>query len=145
MKLALLRIADIEEDAIQVAAELLNSAPGLAELYATRNGFYAFEASLHVFPLGGGSAPVDLVSWNAEGLWRAEYAEMAEGLVFFGEDAFGDQFCFKDGRIHLFHSETGEVEFMAEDLENWARLILDDFVFLQGTHWHMIGRVCMGQ
>jgi hypothetical protein len=123
------QIAPLEEGAVRAAAELLNGCPGLAELYAAKNGLYAFESSLHVFPCCSGNAPADLVTWNAEGLWRAEYANMAAGLIFFAEDVFGDQFCFKDARIYVFHSETGEVEFMAEDLENWAQIILADYQF----------------
>jgi len=126
------QIAPLEEEAVRSAAELLKGSPGLAELYAAKNGFYAFESSLHVFPCCIGNAVVDLITWNAEGLWRSEYTNMAGGLIFFGEDVFGDQFCFKDGRVHVFHSETGEVEFMAEDLEAWAQILLDDYPFWTG-------------
>jgi len=126
------QIAPLEEGAVWSAAELLSGSPGLVELFAAKNGFYAFESSLHVFPCCIGNSSVDLVRWNAESLWRSEYADMTEGLTFFAEDIFGDQFCFKDRRLHVFHSETGEVEFMAEDLENWAQIILDDYPFWTG-------------
>jgi len=126
------QIATLEEGAGLSAAELLEGSPGLAELYASKDGFYAFESSLHVFPCCSENAAVSLVTWNAEGSWRSEYADMAAGLIFFGEDIFGDQFCFKDRRIHVFHSETGEVEFMAEDLETWAQVILDGYPFWTG-------------
>ncbi|MBT3161854.1 SMI1/KNR4 family protein [Streptomyces sp. Vc74B-19] len=96
------------------------------------NGFYAFEASLHVFPVDSAGSSTDLEEWNAPQLWRDAYDGMAEGLFFFAEDIFGGQFAIKDEVIHSFDPETGESSPVAESLEGWAAEILSDYEFLTG-------------
>lgn len=96
------------------------------------NGFYAFEASLHVFPVDSAGPSTDLEEWNAPQLWRDAYDGMTEGFFFFAEDIFGGQFAIKDEVIHSFDPETGESSPVAESLEGWAAEILSDYEFLTG-------------
>jgi hypothetical protein len=110
---------DIREQAGALASEL-------EMLLVRKNGFYAFESALHLFPCNPGSGKYDLVQWNSEELWRKDYGEPARGMLFFAEDLFGEQFAIKDGRIHRFHLETGESDEIASSIEEWAKLILDD-------------------
>src|SRR5438309_1862194 len=77
-------------------------APELLRLLALRNGFYAFESALHVFPAGHIEGVLDIETWNSEVLWRREFGSMADGCLFFAEDIFGGQFCIKDARVHSF-------------------------------------------
>lgn len=64
----------------------------LFHMLQMKNGFYAFENALHVFPIT--ADPNDgLEGWNAESLWRSEYHDLARELVCFAEDAFQDQFA----------------------------------------------------
>jgi hypothetical protein len=105
-----------------------------AELWAlltARNGFYAFERALHVFPSGGPGVQT-LEHWNAPDAWRSHYRDLADGCVFFAEDVFGGQFVLKGEAIHTFDPETGETEQIAADLEAWAGAILDDYALLTG-------------
>jgi hypothetical protein len=53
--------------------------PELVHMLQQRNGFYAFEAALHVFPLTADPG-TGLEGWNAASLWRNEYGDLAEGL-----------------------------------------------------------------
>jgi len=99
----------------------------LAELLRHKNGFFAFESALHVFPVGTVREGYDIQRWNSDDLWRAEYGDMARGLLFFAEDIFGEQFCIREGRVGRFNPETGEVEEVAQDLEAWAALLLEDY------------------
>jgi hypothetical protein len=104
----------------------------LSELLTLRNGFFAFESALRVFPSGSAVAGRSLEEWNAGPAWRDAYGGSADGALFFAEDAFGGQFAIKDGTIARFDPETAEYEQMAEDLAGWCRAILDDFEFQTG-------------
>jgi hypothetical protein len=100
--------------------------PELFALLREKNGFYAFESAMHVFPItedpGSG-----LEGWNADSLWKYEYGSMAEGLLFFGEDVFQDQFCISKSGVARFDAESGNIEVMAPSLEAWAELMLADY------------------
>jgi hypothetical protein len=104
----------------------------LGELLKLKNGFYAFECALHVFPSGRKSAQVSLEQWNDPHSWRAEYRGLADGFLFFAEDAFGNQFCLRDRVICFFDSETGQCRELARSLEKWAAVILEDYEFQTG-------------
>lgn len=96
-------------------------------LLEQKNGFYAFESALHVFPLSNKGEGLE--RWNAEDLWRYEYKDLVNGLLFFAEDVLQDQFCLstKEQGIYRFLAETGQTEFMAESFEQWADILLADF------------------
>lgn len=102
--------------------------PELVRMLHKKNGFYAFEAALHVFPLTG-DPETGLVGWNAVSLWRNDYEDLAEGLLFFGEDILQDQFCLsvKQPGVFRFHSETGELVFIADTIEGWAGVVLSNY------------------
>lgn len=103
----------------------------LWSLLQARNGFYAFENSLHVFP-SGGQDPHTLEGWNAQTLWISHYRGLTDGCIFFAEDVFGGQFAVKCDAVHSFDPETGETEWVAADVEGWARAILEDYEVLTG-------------
>jgi hypothetical protein len=108
-------------------------ADDLSTLLKRRNGFYAFESALHVFPAG--PAPADTVSvqqWNSHDLWRYSYGDLAKELFFFAEDAFGVQFALRAGSVVIFEPETGKFEELAEGIEGWADKILTDYACLTG-------------
>jgi hypothetical protein len=75
---------------------------------------------------------ITLSRWNSYELWRFEYEELAEGALFFAEDALGDQFCIYGGNICSFTAETGDIKPLAESLEGWAERILKDYRVLTG-------------
>jgi hypothetical protein len=103
----------------------------LFQLLMHKNGFYAFESALHVFP-SNASQGMDLEKWNSATLWRNEYEDLAKGLLFFAEDIFGGQFCIKKDGIYLFDPETATCEKIAPDLEGWADCVLTDYDYLTG-------------
>lgn len=120
------------------ARELLNlpvqHKEDLLYLLSQKNGFYAFESALHVFPFSVIDChnQQDLLRWNAPDLWRCEYGSDVENLFFFAEDIFGYQFCFFDDRIGRFDPETGLVDDICNTLEEWASIICKDFEFHTG-------------
>lgn len=104
----------------------------LAGLLRRRNGFYAFEAALHVFPLQSAGDALGLDIWNAADTWIDSYDHLASECFFFAEDIFGNQFCVKERDICSFDAETGAAKALASSLEDWAGLILSDYRFLTG-------------
>src|SRR5260370_19132499 len=99
-----------------------------AELFAMlaqKNGFYALESALHIFPVTSDPAS-GLEGWNSDSLWRGGYKDLAHGLLFFAEDVFQDQFCLSSQGIMRFCAQTGATEFMAGSMEKWADRILSD-------------------
>jgi hypothetical protein len=103
----------------------------LAALLGRMNGFYAFESALHVFPSGEDSM-MSLELWNDRDLWRRDYDDLTDGLLFFAEDVFGGQFVLTDRGVGTFDPETGDVEVIAPDLESWAAALLGDWEVLTG-------------
>jgi hypothetical protein len=105
----------------------------LAQLLEQKNGFYAYESSLLVRPLEHAVAPLGLVEWNSERLWKDKYAEDLPKVLFFAEDIFGCQFCFRrDSIICTFDPETGAIEEMTSSLTDWAKEILAEYDFRTG-------------
>lgn len=103
----------------------------LKALLAVRNGFNAFEGALHV-RAAGSDCWGDLNAWNASPGWRDEYRDLAEGGLFFAEDAFGAQFCLHDGAVWTFDPETGAREHLSDTLDGWCGAILADYRVLTG-------------
>jgi hypothetical protein len=99
----------------------------LGPLLQLKNGFYAFEAALHVLSDVGATDETGLFEWNDEALWRQEYKGMANDAVFFAEDVFGMQFCIREGTVATFDPETGAFETMAADVEQWADKVLREY------------------
>lgn len=104
----------------------------LVEILDSKNGFYAFESALHLFPTGCQESHIDLATWNREDSWRKGYGSIVSGLLFFAEDAFGSQFALTDKGVHRFDPEMGELEMHSLDYEGWATRILDDYQYETG-------------
>ena len=104
-----------------------------------KNGFYAFESALHVFPMAQGTAlRGNLEEWNDPSLWKTSYGQLiTQAFLCFAEDLFGGQFCICDAGISRFDPETGGLKQVATDLEAWAQLVLDDYSFQTG---HLLAR-----
>ena len=99
--------------------------PAHVHLLKRHDGLVAFDGGLRVFGVTG-QVVADVATWNKPDGWRAAYGELADQLLFFAEDVFGNQFAFAEGRIVRFLAETGEQEFMADSFEEWLRTILAD-------------------
>lgn len=120
---------DIELNLFNVNSSLISQ---LSLFLKQKNGFYAFESSLHVFPINSINNEIGLNEWNAKNLWISDYQGMADNAVFFAEDIFGGQFCIKSDGVHTFDPEIGETEFFAADLNEWAKLLLKEYKYLTG-------------
>ncbi len=98
----------------------------LLAMLTSKNGFYAFESALQIFPAAYYTQEMTLGRWNSHGLWRFEYESIADSKLFFAQEAFGNQFCIFQDQIWFFDAETGDLEFMADSMESWAEKILTD-------------------
>lgn len=120
----------------QFRTNLLESAGKLGrelkDFLSRRNGLYALESALHVFPAGQQEGVMDLETWNDPNLWISRYDDMARGMVFFAEAICSDQFAIKGEEIVRFEAETGLTATVAANFEEWANLILQDYEWETG-------------
>lgn len=99
---------------------------------ADKNGFFAFESALRVFPTVTSELSYGLDEWNAAPLWKTTYGPLAEGLCCFAEDVFGYQFVLRGDGVGLFDPETADVRPVAASVEEWAGDVLGDYAALTG-------------
>ncbi|WP_170224604.1 SMI1/KNR4 family protein [Actinokineospora cianjurensis] len=108
----------------------------LADLLLVRNGCYAFVSAFHLFGIAAEPTdhPADLVAWNSPTHWRSEYADLADGYLFFAEDVFGSQFALPatGDAVLLFDPETGTTTHFATTLAAWATTLFDDPAYHTG-------------
>lgn len=104
----------------------------LRQLLAVKNGCYGFVSALHIFPWQAVENEPGLQQWNQPELWIEAFLDLARDALFFAEDIFGVQFCLRQGGVFSFEPETGEFSWMAESLEHWSALILEDYSVLTG-------------
>lgn len=119
----------LSEDASALAGSLSED---LVELLQKKNGFYAFESALHIFPSISVGKEIGLELWNSPTLWKDSYKGLTQDYLFFAEDVFGGQFCIRDNMVCTFEPETGKIEQIANNFEDWAKLILCNFQVLTG-------------
>jgi len=120
------RLSDLEEvpDVVREPFDL--PVPGLVDLLDRHEGFYAFGRSLHVFGRVREPRFHSIFLWNDRDGWISEYGDLADDLLLFAENAFGDQFAFNGERIVHFLAETGQQTDLAGDVEEWLSILLAD-------------------
>ena len=82
----------------------------LIELLSRRNGFYAFESALHIFPwvtVADANDIIGLQDGNAPNAWRKWYQDLLDQIIFFAKDIFGVQFGIAGDDIVRFDPEAG--------------------------------------
>ena len=104
----------------------------LTDLLRRRNGFYAFEGALHVFPTHASSGSVELVRWNESQGWRRPYGAAIAECVFFAQDIFAHQFCIDADAVWSFDPESGTKQRLGDSVDDWARAVLEDYNVLTG-------------
>jgi hypothetical protein len=125
----------------------------LLQMLSEKNGFFAFEGALHVFPWTDSADKenyLGLQAWNEKTLWRDWYQGLTDGLFFFAEDAFGGQFAIRGNEIVSFDPESGDIDIIAPSFESWVSELLSNYAQLTGyplAHsWQLInGPIPVGQ
>jgi len=67
-----------------------------------------------------------LARWNDEQAWRKDYGDLTDGLTFFAEDAFGNQFAWDAINVVRFAAETGARQVVSSSATVWAVLAARD-------------------
>ncbi|HKJ50859.1 MAG TPA: SMI1/KNR4 family protein [Gammaproteobacteria bacterium] len=116
--------ATLKPELLEISGKLGQELEGLLHI---KNGFYAFESALRVFPSCSSELSIGLGDWNSDNLWRKDYSGLADGCLFFAEDVFGGQFCINNDFVCTFDPETGGLEEMAPSIEKWAKELLNDY------------------
>lgn len=119
----LFQCAPFDESALPPGLKLH---PTHREILKRRNGGYFWGGALHL--LGACREPLwhSLSHWNAPETWTAAYRGAADGLTYFAEDAFGDQFGLEPGgKIFAFRAERGELEEIADDFDQWLLMAVE--------------------
>lgn len=108
--------------------DLGSNGMALLNMLKRKNGFYAFESALHVFPVIEEDLFLsqDIIRWNLQATWKYAYDKPLAEAFCFAEDIFGYQFCTYQNRIGSFNPETGNIEIICETVEQWAELICSD-------------------
>ncbi len=138
MASSLNKLISIAGPALGGSVDDASAAPGgrlgqeILGLLRQRNGFYAFEAALHFFPMGDVIGEYSLQNWNSPELWKCEYHGTADGICCFAEDIFGAQFVISGDAICSFDPETGGLAVLARSMEDFANVLLGDYRVLTG-------------
>jgi hypothetical protein len=104
--------------------------PAYRRFVELRCGGHYFANSLHIYAHGSAQPDFELLVRNE--FMRQFFGSLAEGLFFFAEDIFGDQFAFAPEGVVSFQSESGDLKFLTSTFEEWTKLILNDPDYYSG-------------
>ncbi|HYF31798.1 MAG TPA: SMI1/KNR4 family protein [Chitinophagaceae bacterium] len=99
----------------------------------TQNGGFFFDQAVHMYGYSSAIEFHDIDYVNK--LLKEEYGNIAAGLLAFGQEAFGNQYVFdlSTKKISLFNTESGEIEVIATNFEEWVDAIVSDQNYLTGV------------
>ena len=115
----------------------------------SQNGGFFYNQSLHIYSYSHNRDFNDIE--NINGLLKQEYGEMFEGLESFGQDLFGNQFCFDTSskKIVFFTTETGKREVISTDFTDWLDVLYKHFGYYLGLtllkDWQFHNRLAFNQ
>jgi len=96
------------------------------QLLQRRNGGYFWGGALHIFGACAEPASHSLAAWNAPDLWRHAFGDATGDLIFFAENAFGDQFGLDTkGKVFEFRAEPSILEEVADDFDQWLLIAVE--------------------
>lgn len=114
--------------------EVINDNNYFNFVLATNNCGFFFDQSLQIYSYSSINEFNDIDNVNI--LFQGEYKHIFEGLITFGQDLFGNQFCFnvENDEVIFFNSETGEREILAPCFENWIDIISNQSEYYTGIN-----------
>lgn len=97
----------------------------IVSLLSSKNGFYAFYSSLHIYPMSDDDVSIERINIGSN--WKDLYGDEVKNSTSFGQDVFGCQFLVSptSGYFKL-DLETGQKEYLGETLEEFFSSILED-------------------
>ena len=99
----------------------------LIESIQNNHGFYAFESALHFFSKNEAELLNSFIEKNSL------YYDAINNCNFIAEDLFGNLFCkTMDNKYYLLDLETGDLEYIGNSFDSWAKNILEDYNYFTG-------------
>lgn len=104
---------------------------------------FFFDYSIQIYGYNHGRSYNNIDEINI--LLDKEYGQIFNDLVSFGQDVFGNQFCFETltKRIVLFNVETGEREQIAQNFIVWIKVLSAEIDYYSGKvllrKWQSLG------
>lgn len=90
------------------------------------NGFTVYSGAYRMFGVHD-RPPLSLAWWNSSGTWRFAWADRAEGYLFFGGTAWGDQYAYRttasgtvEPAIYFLEASLLKPEIIAQSFEEFA-------------------------
>ncbi len=129
MALDLMRLRHLNYEGPEISSgRALRRMPGpLRDLLRRINGFVAFDGGFHLrgVCLDPGWHSIQAVM-SGPGAFHQLFDNVSPQDVPFAQDALGDQFLLRGYRIHLLHAETGDVEDLEMDLDQFMDAVVED-------------------
>ncbi len=125
----------LENQSLRIEAQTESPPPIVKDLsyrdyLRSYNGGYYFDNSLHLFGLRATNKWNDFVQMNA--LISNLYGDLLDISYSFGEDIFGNLFGQSAEGCVMINIESGEIEHLAKNFEQWVTVLLDDVNYLTG-------------
>jgi hypothetical protein len=96
------------------------------------NGGIFFDNSLHIYGIGYQNNLTHLDLFVKNTIVHKFFREISKGLLFFGEEIFGNQYAFADDGIYFFHIDDGSFEKLADSFSDWMNIVYDDLDYYTG-------------
>lgn len=100
------------------------------EFIELTNGGLFYDFSLHLYSFCNTLNEFDI--FHVNNFIHKEYNFITDGLFSFGQDIFGNQFCFSKNGIIFFNIETGDKDIIASNFTDWCIILADDLDFYTG-------------
>lgn len=129
--------------------ELIGDTEYFQFIIESKNGGFFYKQSLHIYSYSHNREFNDIDYIN--NMLKLEYGEMFNGLEAFGQDLFGNQFCFDiaTGKIVFFTTETGKREMIATSFSDWVTVLYRHFGYYFGltllNEWNKHNRLGFNQ
>jgi SMI1/KNR4 family protein SUKH-1 len=115
----------------------------------SKNGGFFYSQALHIYGYSNVHKFNDIAYINS--LLQGEFGGLFNDLISFGQDLFGNQFCFDIAKnnIVFFDSETGERGVIASDYVDWIKILGERLEYFTGINvlasWLLINQLLFNQ
>jgi hypothetical protein len=100
------------------------------EFLRDNNGGYFYTNSLLLFGFSEKQEQFNILHMND--LYKKYYANLVDGLYFFGQDIFGNGFAFENESIVFFNMESGQKDVLASSFIEWLEVLYNDLDYYTG-------------
>lgn len=103
--------------------------------------FTVYDGALRLFSVCDEPTARNVIEWNRSDNRKTTYQELLpESIWCFGEDVFGNQFCFVDDGIFWLETETGKLTRLADTFTEWKAQVDGNSSYYTGhpfaSAWH---------